>query len=104
MALLQQDGVYVAVVLRVGVTQQELQRVTVVTVEDSHQRAVAAQALEGGSGHSAPVALQGEQTTHTYIQVSRMHPIMCQSRRGKLSQLTVVFLYVYPFIKRRFVL
>ena len=67
-ALLQQDGVYVAVVLCVRVTQQELQCVTVVTVEDGHQRSVTAQALEGVSGHSAPVTLQGKQgekTTHT---------------------------------------
>ena len=86
MALLQQDSVYVAVVLCVCVTQQELQRITVVTVEDGHQRAVTAQALEGGSGRSTPVTLQGEQTTHTSTQVIRKRPItqspgvLCSSR------------------------
>lgn len=58
MALAQQDLVDVDVVLLASVTQVEMQNISAVTSQSSHQRIVGAQLLEGSSGLEGPAALQ----------------------------------------------
>lgn len=60
MALTQQDLVEVDVVPRASVAQVELQNVSGVTNQSSHQRITAAQLLKGSSGLKSPAALQME--------------------------------------------
>lgn len=58
MALTQQDLVEVDVVPRASVTQVELQDISGVTSQSSHQRSTAAQLLKGSSGLKSPASLQ----------------------------------------------
>lgn len=58
MALVQQDGVDVDVVISMCVTQVELQHISNVTIQSAHQGAIRAQLLERSCGCSSPVALR----------------------------------------------
>lgn len=58
MALAQQDFVDIDVVLLASVAQVEMQNISAVTSQSSHQRIVGAQLLKGSSGLKSPAALQ----------------------------------------------
>lgn len=58
MALAQQDFVHIDIVLLASVTQVEMQNISGVTSQSSHQRIVGAQLLKRSSGLKSPAALQ----------------------------------------------
>lgn len=65
-ALAQQDSVDVEVLISMRVTQVQLEHLSGVTIQSTHQGAISAQLLERGPGLSSPAALQEENTSLTH--------------------------------------
>lgn len=79
MAQAQQDLVDVDVDLRASVTQVELQNISAVTGQSSHQRIIAAQLLKWSSGLKSPASLQTGQDIQTknYSEMGETVMVAC---------------------------